>query len=76
MYVIMVTVPEKARERSRKEKVALEAAWYIMSGLQWLKCNYGQMWVLHMVLCMNSGFEVQYCYRLSQECAFIDCHTV
>jgi hypothetical protein len=26
MYVIMVTVPEKARERSRKEKVALEAA--------------------------------------------------
>jgi hypothetical protein len=25
-YVIMVTVPEKARERRRKEKLALEAA--------------------------------------------------
>lgn len=34
----MVTVPERAREQHRREKVALEAAWYIVVRAQRLNC--------------------------------------
>jgi len=34
----MVTVSERARERRGREKVALEAAWYIVVSAQWWNC--------------------------------------